>query len=150
MRVLYDEFHAFHVRGVPSHLRVPEPDEVDEATFDRAIERLVEGDDTTLLVAETEGRLVGFAEVYVDPPTDSAYVVPRTTATLQSLLVTEGFRGTGVGRELMDAAERWAAERGVEELKAKTWEFSEGPLFFYEALGYQTLRRELVKSLERE
>ncbi len=86
----------------------------------------------------------------LDPPAASAYVVPRTTATLQSLLVTEGVRGTGVGRELMDAAERWAAERGVDELKAKTWELPEGPLSFYEALGYRTLRRDLVKSLGRE
>jgi Acetyltransferase (GNAT) family len=91
-RVLYDEFHAFHVRGVPSHLRIPAPEEVDAAAFDRAIERLVEGEDATLLVAESDGRLVGFAEVYVDPPAASAYVVPRTTATLQSLLVTDGFQ----------------------------------------------------------
>jgi len=32
-------------------------------------------------------------------------------------------------------------------MKTKTWEFSEGPLHFYEALGYRTLRRELVKLL---
>jgi hypothetical protein len=41
-RELFDEFHAFHVRGMPSHLRVPAPEEVDAATFERAIERLVE------------------------------------------------------------------------------------------------------------
>jgi GNAT superfamily N-acetyltransferase len=147
LRGLYDEFHAFHVRGVPSYLRVPKAGEADTTAFDRAVERLDEAEDATLLVAEFEGRLIGLAEVYVDADADSAYVVSRKTATLQSLLVTERFRGAGVGRQLMDAAEQWAAELGVEEMKTKTWEFSEGPLHFYEALGYRTLRRELVKLL---
>jgi hypothetical protein len=33
-------------------------------------------------------------------------------------------------------------------MKAKTWEFPEGPLPFYEKLGY--LSRELVKSLQAQ
>ena len=49
-----------------------------------------------------------------------------------------------MGRQLVEAAERWATERGVQEMKAKTWEFPEGPLPFYETLGYRTLSRELV------
>lgn len=147
LRALYDEFHVFHVRGVPVHLRVPDPGEADPAEFDRAVERLVEGEEATLLVAESQGRLLGLAEVYLDPLHESPFVVSRRTATLQSLLVTETCRGTGLGRALVEAAERWAADRGAEEIKAKTWEFPEGPLAFYESLGYKTLRRELVKVL---
>ena len=90
---------------------------------------------------------MGLAEVYLDPVPSSPYVVARPTATLQSLLVTERFRGEGIGRALVAAAEQWAAEHGAEMLKAKTWEFAAGPLVFYESLGYRTLRRELVKTL---
>ncbi len=149
LRRLYDEFHAFHVRGVPKYLRVPEPGEVDPQEFNRALERLIEGDEATLLVAEVQGALAGLAEVYLDPLPHSPFVVPRRTATLQSLVVTQCATGTGLGRALVEAAERWAAERGAEEMKAKTWEFPEGPQAFYEALGYTTLRRELVKPLGR-
>ncbi len=150
LRALYDEFHVFHVRGVPDYLRVPDPGEVDIAEFEHAVEHLVEGEQATLLVAESQHRLVGLAEVYLDPLHESPFVVSRRGATLQSLLVTKACRGTGLGRALVEAAERWAAGRGVEEIKAKTWEFPQGPLAFYESLGYKTLRRELVKALRRD
>jgi GNAT superfamily N-acetyltransferase len=138
LRSLYEEFHAFHVRGVPSHLRMAEQGEADAGEFDRAVERLVEDEDAALLVAESEGRLIGLVEVYLDPVQESPFRVLRKTATLQSLLVTEGFRGSGLGRRLVGAAEQWATERGVEEMQTKTWEFPEGPLSFYETLGYRS------------
>jgi len=147
LRALYDEFHAFHVRGVPGHLRLPGLGEADADEFDRGIESIVESDEATLLVAESGDRLVGLAELYLDPPRESPFVVPRRTAKLQSLLVTEDLRGTGLGRALVEAGERWATARGADEITAKTWEFSEGPLVFYESLGYRTLSRELVKAL---
>jgi len=149
LRTLYDEFHAFHVRGVPGYLRVPGLGEADADEFDRGIESIVENDEATLLVAESGDRLVGLAELHLDPPRESPFVVPLRTARLQSLLVTEGLRGTGLGRALVEAGERWASARGADEITAKTWEFPEGPLVFYESLGYRTLSRELVKALPR-
>ena len=94
LRALYDEFHAFHVRGIPDYLRVPAPGEADPAEFARAVERLTESGEATLFVAELRGRLVGLAEVYLDPLHKSPFVVSRCTATLQSLFVTEACRGT--------------------------------------------------------
>ena len=149
LRGLYAEFHSSQVQGVPRYLRVPAPGEADPDEFDRAIVRLVESDDATLLVAEADGGLVGLAELYLDPPSESPFVVPLRTARLQSLLVTEDSRATGIGRALMEAAERWATARGAEEMRARTWEFPAGPLGFYESHGYRTLFRELVRPLRR-
>lgn len=150
LRAGYDEFQSFHVRGLPRYLRVPDPGEAGPTEFDQAVERLIAGEEATLLVAESDGRLVGLAEVYLNDPVESPFVVSRRTATLQSLLVIEDFRGTGLGRALVEAVEQWALQRGAKEMKAKTWEFPEGPLAFYEALGYATLSRELVKPLAED
>jgi len=147
LRELYAEFHSFHVQGVPEYLRLPLPGETDPEEFDRAIERLVDSDEATLLIAEADGRPVGFAEVYLDPANESPFVVPRRSAKLQSLLVTKASRGTGLGGALIDGVERWAIARGAEEIRARTWEFPGDPLAFYASRGYTTLSRELVRPL---
>ena len=147
LRGLYAEFHSFHVQGVPEYLRLPLPGETDPEEFDRAIERLIDSDEATLLIAEADGRLVGFAEVYLDPANESPFVVPRRSAKLQSLLVTKASRGTGLGGALIDGVERWALARGAEEIRARTWEFPGDPLAFYASRGYTTLSRELVRPL---
>jgi GNAT superfamily N-acetyltransferase len=50
----------------------------------------------------------------------------------------------------MAAAEAWARERGATELRLDAWEFAAGPLPFYESLGYQTIKRTLVKPLAQD
>lgn len=147
LRQLYEEFHSFHVRGVPNYLRNPKPDEVDPHDFAEAVADLIASDDKCLFVAEAEGEIVGLAETYMDAVPDSPFVVARRTATLQSLLVTESIRGTGVGGALVEAAEQWAGERGAEMIKTKVWEFPDGPLPFYQRLGYTTIIRELAKDV---
>lgn len=147
LRQLYDEFHSFHVRGVSGYLRNPKPDEVDPQDFAEAVADLIASDDKSLLVAEAEGEIIGLAETYMNALPDSPFVVSKRTATLQSLLVTEAIRGIGVGGALVEAAERWAAERGADMMKTKVWEFPEGPLPFYERLGYTTIIRELAKDV---
>jgi GNAT superfamily N-acetyltransferase len=147
LRQLYDEFHSFHVRGVSDYLRNPEPDEVNPDEFAEAVADLIASVDKSLLVAEAEGEIVGLAETYMNALPDSPFVISRRTATLQSLLVTEATRGIGVGGALVEAAERWATERGAEVIRTKVWEFPEGPLPFYERLGYSTIIRELAKDV---
>jgi hypothetical protein len=49
----------------------------------------------------------------------------------------------------MDEAETWARERGAEEMRLDIWEFDDGPLPVYEKRGYWTVRREMVRRLDR-
>jgi ribosomal protein S18 acetylase RimI-like enzyme len=45
-------------------------------------------------------------------------------------------RGTGLGRELMAAAEAWVAERGIPKLMLMVRSSNTAVLGFYDALGY--------------
>ena len=38
LQALYDEFHPFHVHGVPGYLRVPDAEETDLAAFVKSLE----------------------------------------------------------------------------------------------------------------
>lgn len=144
LRRLYDEFHLFHVRGVPDRLLVPaEPQ--DDGRFRDSIATILGDEHAMLLVAETDGQLVGFAEIYLRDEDASPYRPGRRYAHLQSLAVTEASRRGGIGVRLLHRAEEWAFDQGASEIRTDVWEFDDGPLPFYERDGYSTLRRTLVK-----
>jgi diamine N-acetyltransferase len=153
LTALYEEFHAFHVRGVPTRLRLP--DAADDpaarvgasAEFRTQLEALVYDPHATLLCAEADGRIVGLAEVYLRRDEPHPLTHQYSYGYLQSLMVAERWRGHGVGRELTAAAESWARKRGATQLRLSAWEFAGGPVPFYEALGYQTMKREFMKLL---
>lgn len=149
LRRLYDEFHAFHVRGVPNRLLLPD-DPPDDASFSASIEEILTNEQAALLVAEAEGEPVGLAEVYVHDDEASAYKPGCRYAHLQSLAVTDLSRRSGIGALLLHEAEAWAGERGATEIRTDVWEFSDGPLPFYERAGYKTLRRTLIKRVRRD
>jgi GNAT superfamily N-acetyltransferase len=146
---LYEEFHAFHVRGVPERLRLPDPpaDPEERAKVREYLAAILRDPEAALLVAEAPGELAGLAEVYLRRDEPHPLRVVYTYGHLQSLMVTEPWRGRGVGGRLVAAAEDWARERGATQLRLDAWEFAEGPLPFYESLGYRTAKRAMVKPL---
>lgn len=145
---LYVEFHEFHVRGLPDRLRsVGEAQSDDSQRLSNDIKKIIASDDSTILLAEVDGRPVGLAEVYIREDKPSHHTVSRRHGYLQNLAVTEKFRRQGVGDKLTDAAEMWARDKGAVEMRLDTWEFPEGPLEFYEKSGYRTLRRSMVRGL---
>jgi GNAT superfamily N-acetyltransferase len=150
---LYEEFHAFHVLGVPTRLRqrLPSADPEGERARIRAqLLALMGVASAALLLAEAEGHIVGLAEVYLRRDEANELTIQYTYGHLQSLMVTERWRKQGIGRRLMAAAEAWAREHGATQVRLDAWEFAAGPLTFYEALGYQTIRRTLVRPLAQD
>ncbi len=143
---LYHEFHEFHVRGVPDRLRSLEANS-DNAELTSTLKKIISSDDSAIFVAEVEGKTRGLAEVYLREDKVNPAVVSHRYAHLQSLLVTDDLRRQGTGKSLVQTAEKWAKDKGATEMRLDIWEFPEGPLRFYEKLGYRTLRRTLLRKL---
>jgi ribosomal protein S18 acetylase RimI-like enzyme len=55
---------------------------------------------------------------------------------LSGVVVRSGFRGRGVGRELVHEAARFAQERDVEWVELKTFAPNQGAMEFWETLGF--------------
>lgn len=141
---LFVEFHNFHARGVPFDLApVGEPDE----ELLQGVQALLDDPKCAIFVACQGAELVGFAEVHLKESSPVPAVVQRRYALLQTLAVTQAHRRSGIGLQLMAAAEEWAREQGATQMETDTWEFPEGPLRFYERLGYTTRKRRLVRPL---
>lgn len=145
---LFLDFHEFHAQGVPDRLTtMRDPLGRHREDLEARLGSLVAGHGSNLIVAELDGEIAGFAEVYLRQSDPSAPVVPRKYAYLQSLMVAEHVRHEGLGAMLLAAAEAWAHDRGAAEIHIEVWELPGGPLPFYERQGYRALRRSLVRSL---
>jgi GNAT superfamily N-acetyltransferase len=146
---LYYEFHEYHVRGVPDRLRGlgEPPDTYAGSELYQALTRILQDDDAAIFLAQVARRTVGLVEAYLRQDEPNPLRVSRRYGYLQSLMVDEAFRRRGIGTQLMDAAQRWAQDKGAAEMRLEIWEFEAGPLRFYEGRGYRTLRRTLVCEL---
>jgi GNAT superfamily N-acetyltransferase len=98
-------------------------------------------DDSQVLVAEDEdGRLIGLATMQVK------WALHRPAdARLGSLVVASRVRGRGVGRLLLDAVERWAADHGCTRVELTSGSQRTDAHAFYEHCGYHSESRRFVK-----
>jgi GNAT superfamily N-acetyltransferase len=88
--------------------------------------------DHSLLVAESDGRVVGLLHVFARPAIEN----PRE-AVVQALVVDERCRRAGVGRMLMAAAERWGTERDCRSVVLSSNVARAPAHAFYAAVGYR-------------
>lgn len=93
------------------------------------------------LIAEDDGGIVGSAALVQDPLGWSAHVGEIR------LLVSSDRRGAGVGRDLLEAILRIAAERNLAKLTATMTPDQTGAIALFESLGFrgEALLRDQVR-----
>ncbi|HEX6207728.1 MAG TPA: GNAT family N-acetyltransferase [Actinomycetota bacterium] len=110
------------------------------ATADEIVERLAGlPSHHTVFVAEMEGAVVGWIHVQ-----ESRLVVERLRADITGLVVEEAARRGGVGRLLVEAAERWAADRGADRIRVRSNVIREDAHAFYPSLGFEIAKTSTV------
>lgn len=99
-----------------------------------ALEQLAQTPGVTLLVAESDGAVVG---------TVTLVVVPNLThnaepwAQIENMVVDESERSTGVGRQLMEACLALAQAAGCYKVQLQSAEQRTGAHRFYARLGFE-------------
>ena len=104
-------------------------------TTERISVLLARPDDHAALVAEEDGRAVGWVHVAIYTSLESGRV-----ATIGGLVVDEGHRSGGIGAELLAAAEEWARESGAAKMVVRSRVTREQAHRFYEREGYAILK----------
>jgi GNAT superfamily N-acetyltransferase len=84
-------------------------------------------------VAEADGHVVGFVGACTAPAFEKNGVYGRILA----LVVDASARGLGIGRALVDVAERWMLERGAGEVFVHSGNHRAEAHDFYRRLGYE-------------
>ena len=83
-----------------------------EAIAERVV-KMATNPDSCLLVAEADGKVVGFISLHYIPQIALAGEFCR----ISYLCVSDQCRGSGIGQKLLDEAERLAAERGCDRME---------------------------------
>lgn len=96
----------------------------------------------TVLVAEDEGTIVGFASVK-----ERDHFTGLRLAYVGELAVAELSEGRGVGRALMAAVEAWARERGLARILLETGAANTEARAFYARLGFEDSEVTLSKAV---
>ena len=94
--------------------------------------------DTEILVAELNGRLVGYVETRRAP----------RLATIEDVYVAPSIRRAGCGRALVGEGLRRLKKRGVSQVHAAIWAANEESQAFFARLGFHTLSVTLIRRLE--
>lgn len=92
-----------------------------------------------VLVAEVEGRLVGWIQMSTIFALESGGF-----SEIRGLVVDEQFRGRGIGAALVRAGEEWSVALGVRALRVRSNVIRERTHRFYEILGYARAKSQVV------
>ncbi|KPX50115.1 putative acetyltransferase [Pseudomonas syringae pv. helianthi] len=116
-------------------IREPIAREALDAFSPQTFARLLAEPATPIIVAESQGHLIGFAQIKLRAAHPMLGV--STAAELQRLYVQERFTGCGAGRRLLDAAEQLAIADRASLLWATVWIGNPRALAFYPRRGYE-------------
>ncbi len=103
-----------------------------------------------LLVAEVDGRLVGYLSWYIDDRAGSATIFPerRPLAYVAGVCVTASHRSRGIGTALLAHAEAQARERGIARLGIGVRTSNGGAVRLYEEFGFCGIELRMFKALD--
>jgi len=103
---------------------------INSESVSAAIDRL-QPDGGAVFVADTDERLTGWIHVY-----RSRVLQTEPFAEVGGLVVDPQYRGGGVGRRLLETAERWADTNGLTVIRPRSNIVRSNAHRFYERHGY--------------
>lgn len=108
------------------------------------IAALANDDNAVLLAVDEAGRTLGVIALHRVPVLHGGRLVAHVTA----LVTASSARGRGVGRALLESAERWARAAGCRRLTVTSAERRSVAHAFYEACGMPYTGRRFAKPLD--
>ncbi|MGD8858308.1 MAG: GNAT family N-acetyltransferase [Chloroflexota bacterium] len=140
-RVFVSEL-AHHVALLPDRFQMAEP-----VMRRQWIHDVLAAPEKILLLALVDGAVVGLVLLIDSVSLDDVIYRPRRYLEVDELAILPEYRSRGIGRRLMEEAERFAAARGIPTVELHVWEVNEQARAFYDRLGYRTIRRRLARTI---
>jgi diamine N-acetyltransferase len=152
--VRLDEFDALCRlwEVLDEHHRLVRPDWFRRPEGDRRrredIAALIAGPDGALLVAADAGdRLLGLSGLFIRTWPGTPVRAERRVVEIDNIVVDPAARRRGVATALVEASAEWARTRGFAAIELSVFEFNAEALAFYEATGFATMLRRIVRPI---
>jgi GNAT superfamily N-acetyltransferase len=97
----------------------------------------------TAFVAELEGQVIGLITGHIFPSIHA----PALVAWITTLVIDAQHLQKGVGRQLCNAVELWAKDRGAARVSVTSGKHRDGAHAFYEKIGYERTGLRLTRTL---
>ena len=102
------------------------------------LKKILQSPSDGLFAAELAGQLVGYIHVC-----GYELLYASSMVNVLGIAVSSQHRRQGIGRALLEAAERWAKERGAEGVRLNSGEERAEAHEFYKSMGYSCKKKQL-------
>ena len=125
--------------------RFLEPNQADAGGYARFLESQLDEQDAVVLVAEQQGRIVGYVYAAVEPR--SWKELRDECGFIHDLLVADVARRAGVGEALLNAAIEWLREQGMPRVVLGTAAQNDTARRLFERRGFRPTMIEMTLEL---
>lgn len=101
----------------------------------------------TMLIAEAEGRVVGYAFAWVIPYRNHSTYIDFDSFYLDDICVLDTHRRMGIGRMLFERCVEEARARNCKNVELGVWAFNKEAIAFYEGCGMHDRVRRMELTL---
>ena len=136
------ELEKQHIEAVPQFFR-----KMANKQREQELDSIFADENAVLFVAEKNAAILGYIHLALKEAEDLPLLQPRRYVKVRDLAVAGKYQRSGAGRVLMQVAEDWAKERGVDTVELNVWEFNRGAFEFYQKMGYVTSSRHMWKHI---
>ena len=105
------------------------------------IEEMLHRDDCAIVVAETDGKLIGSGSARVQE--GKPYNSFEQYAFLGFMYIAPECRGAGINSKIIDALVDWATSKGLAEVRLQVYSENMNALRAYEKVGFKPLLTEM-------
>ena len=100
------------------------------------------------VATDEKDYILGYAFCIFEETKDSILLKDKKTLYIDDICVDENSRGKHVGKSLYDYVEKFAEEKGFDNITLNVWSFNESAYKFYEKCGMTPLKITMEKNIK--
>lgn len=91
------------------------------------------------VVAEVDNKIVGWIHAFI-----TVHLQSNSFAEIGGMVVEENFRGKGIGKKLIDEAEKWAIKQNINKLRVRSNTIRKDAHQFYLNRGFALTKEQKI------